>query len=369
MRSLVFATSWLLSFLKLGSLYTILICGTVEIFGSLNDESVSLDSLQTAFEKLGHRNGCPVEERYAEILNQISTSWSMKQKNLYPFRLKLPHNARLLFYGHSYLRQVFDNLLAANFEDMNAVQNIHYLGFMRINNPLNEEDECVVWSNVSRAIEYDNIDNMTQAGHNIVFGPSVEYRFEQFNTTIVTVINNWNLQDWTCINNGELETYLDLYEKKNALNKFTAIVYMLPHGSLFFSFIKHGMEGKPLPPRLPVDLRTMNSIGPQPTAVELTKIFSRHTDRLIYTFPWRGEMPWQGSLEDNRSHIPIDYSSKVEIVDFNDFVKGSSLSCATPNCKNESFGHQCNPGPLTLAAEKLSDMLTNPNPNLKIDHF
>jgi hypothetical protein len=185
-------------------------------------------------------------------------------------------------YGHSYLRQVFDNFVVASEPDVRR-----RVTFDRVND--------------IESLQYTEVARDESMGHNML-----EMRWRDLNTTVFAIINSATVQDPESL--GELKRFLA------AVGHFDIAVFMVPHGVNFNVYMALKEAGKDTGDSKPVDLATMTSDGVHFEQNDLANIFHTAADSIVQVMPWKSLRSWEESgrrlkhLEarkaaDNISHV------------------------------------------------------------------
>lgn len=226
--------------------------------------------------------------------------------------LRLPANRRLLFFGHSYLRQVLDNILVANTD---LLTNLYEHRFQ--NAPNFSQRHCSGRDGPMN-ITMHPIRRSKWAGTDPIL-----LNFGGINSTVLFIHNFAPLQHTTCMEN--LRSFL------SQQGAFENVFYMLPHMDCWFEH----------PERRCIDLGAMPPNEEQ--ACTLQHIFRRHARRVIEVMAW-DELSSNASVKSccrERLHTAPFFSH----AGFCRVEKREKLQCT-----DDRAGHQCNPGALTWAA-------------------
>jgi len=349
-----------------------------------------------------HKGTCG--DGYCEHLAEMLVS----QPLLEPGQLHLPRNSRTLVYGHSFLRQVWDNFLVARPPD-----STRQMAFDRWHEPAGDDngtwhEKFSVSYGKSVANPWGGPKQSTDHAHGRcgkVIGHEIrEVKWQRLNTTIVYAINTPVLQDPESI--GELKRFLTI------VGRFDAVVFMAPHGTTFNEYLRYLARkdaGKSVDKSTAgwpwVDLGTMTTKGRIFDNDELATLFRAAADTVVHVIPWRSPKVWGGKLEaalpegsrrgensrfppstapsDVRSMHPSDVRKKhapwerannaTHIMLLDEYVHaalGDRTPFSRPNCgldghggcslkkfDGSKSGHQCQPGALTLAAVDLNNIL------------
>ena len=194
--------------------------------------------------------------------------------------LTLPRNSQILMYGHSYLRQVFDNFLLANKDDIAKIEDLTFTGIDR--NRKGDRNGCATPCPESERI-------VRQERRRVGRYPSLEIlrremqiqTYRTLNTTVHVVVNNGILQNPHCL--SQLDRFLTLLGVW-----FDVMVVMQPHGDDFNKYMAMKSAGNDTGDWKPVDLNSLTSSGKQSTMAELMPVFKRHGELLIHTIGWTG---------------------------------------------------------------------------------
>eukprot|EP00928_Gymnodinium_smaydae_P061080 TRINITY_DN4515_c0_g1_i1.p1 TRINITY_DN4515_c0_g1~~TRINITY_DN4515_c0_g1_i1.p1 ORF type:complete len:342 (+),score=39.34 TRINITY_DN4515_c0_g1_i1:57-1082(+) len=265
--------------------------------------------------------------------------------------MKLPSNSVLLFYGHSFLREVYENLIIANLHLLTKRERLTWENWEE--EPFEEGKffaGCKAKSEgLSQGFPKFEETKLANAISTYVDGDTGVYRFESLNTTVFTVINYAPLQNPSCM--AELDSFLNRFS-------FDSIIFMRPHGDSFDQWIaakRAGVDIKTLDS--PVDLSKMTPTkGAVVEYSVLAAKFKQHTPFTVFVEPW--------TLYRNRTcpgrEDAIAHADESLILSNYVFSDGGSL-CSAPSCKQpkdaRSEFHQCQPGSLTIAARDLISML------------
>eukprot|EP00928_Gymnodinium_smaydae_P061085 TRINITY_DN4515_c0_g3_i1.p1 TRINITY_DN4515_c0_g3~~TRINITY_DN4515_c0_g3_i1.p1 ORF type:complete len:344 (+),score=47.27 TRINITY_DN4515_c0_g3_i1:61-1092(+) len=255
--------------------------------------------------------------------------------------LRLPKHSHVLFYGHSYLREVYENLFIANFKYMTEFHKFRWTGFETGAAKSGEFSGCGAKAKGSPNLTKASLSDALKHYFN---GDAGRFRFESLNTTVYTIINYAPLQNPSCM--AELDRFLQMFH-------FDVVMFMRPHGNDFDQYVAARMVGAENLTS-PVDLATMEATGTTLDEGMLSAKFKKYSDYIVFVEPWTRERVSQREHADNASaHADVS-------VILNDYVhlNGSAL-CSEPACASGDSReyHQCQPGTLTLAARDLSSKM------------
>ena len=252
--------------------------------------------------------------------------------------LRLPRNSRLLFFGHSYLRQVFLNFLAADFDELSELRSIKWTGWKE---PVNQNafKGCVSGTVghglVSAKVNTNKTKSKTDWKHVLGHGATL-FRFGSFNTTVYLICNFPELQNPSCFSSGQMSGFLRQF------GPFHSIAFMMPHGDGFDQYLAAKNAG--FVAEHPCNLSSMTCTGDRTGLVDLVTAFATASKHLVYVEPWL-ESPI----------FDIDHPGVVDHLRLGVYVHslGEGL-CTEPLCEPSKLGHQCLPGALTFAARDLN---------------
>jgi hypothetical protein len=303
-------------------------------------------------------------------------------------QLRFPRDSTILIYGHSYLREVSDNMLHAHPDEIEAVSDIEYVGvpaalesgacgdFKHAEHIVFKKRPRLSHTANEACLQNRKKDKTGSLGYNPtkfselkIHQSIVEVRYAARNTTVLHVINNGTLQNPFCLD--VLDRFLTKY------GHIDVAVFMKPHGGAFNTYTRLKAAGKDVGDWKPVDLSTMTSEGAQVPIADLAKILGGHADHLVYVEPWNMPSGTSNSKDpakaDRESKMQVENDATASaitdmvgpIFNLNDYV-WARLGAETPyrggmcvsgmghsQCGNTS-GHQCQPGALTVAAVALN---------------
>eukprot|EP00928_Gymnodinium_smaydae_P079796 TRINITY_DN63645_c0_g1_i1.p1 TRINITY_DN63645_c0_g1~~TRINITY_DN63645_c0_g1_i1.p1 ORF type:complete len:338 (-),score=31.88 TRINITY_DN63645_c0_g1_i1:89-1102(-) len=255
--------------------------------------------------------------------------------------LSLPMNSRILFYGHSYTRELHENMLLANAHLITKAEDLTWTnweaGPPEFGKFVGCGDEAQGFPVLRESTFVDVVGKINTVGNSGVF------TFGALNTTIVTVENYAPLQSPTCM--GQLDRFL-------GMNKFDAVVFMRPHGKAFDQYQAQMAAGLRDPAK-PVDLATMTTIGDVLDYTFLAEKFRLFSPLTIFVEPWTENGVATPGRDDAIAHSDT-------AVFLNNYVfTGANALCCYPECDAapKTDNHQCNPGTLTLAARDVRNIL------------
>ena len=226
----------------------------------------------------------------------------------------------VLFFGHSFLRQIVDNLLAAGLDEtaqMREVAVSHNISF--------EHGGCGAPHHLELSIGTP-LDLQSPHDHQVYTWTLRTFSF--------TFVNNYGpLQHSSCLNSNHQGPLMKLLQQ---LPPVYAIVFMEPHPDCFFTYQELKAKGKPTEGC--VDLQRDNQHLSR--RCELNDIFSRYSQRVLEVLPWNTKTAVRCGNHTN----PLASSTYV-----------TSFPCEVWQTKHcaPGLGHQCNPGTLTFVAENL----------------
>ena len=338
-----------------------------------------------------HKGTCG--DGYCEHLAEMLVSQPLLELG----QLHLPRNSRTLVYGHSYLRQVWDNFLVARPPD-----STRQMAFDRWHEPAGDDngtwhEKFSVSYGKSVANPWGGPKQSTDHAHGrcgkAITNEIREVKWQRLNTTIVYAINTPVLQDPESI--GELTRFLTI------VGRFDAVVFMAPHGTAFNEYLARKDGGKSTGGSRPVDLGAMTTKGRIFDNDELATLFRAAADTVVQVIPWRSPKVWGEKLleaapSDVRSMRPSKSGGRIPMranqerlqgvnnvthtMVLDEYVhaalgnrtpfsrpncgdgkggrlRGRPQACSLKNSDGSYSGHQCQPGALTLAAVDLNNIL------------
>lgn len=263
-------------------------------------------------------------ESYAKLLSLLPA--------FEPTELSLPHSTNILFFGHSFLREVVDNLLIVN-----HAQSRHRTDMILVNGQIFNSSKpqvrehfpgCNGKTNLS--LEFTSVpfeeayrwpNRWRRVAWRDVFG----------NASIVQVINYFPLQHPSCY--GVLNDFLSHFAVK-----FDYIFFMNPHGPAFAEY--QWRTDRNMPADQPYDLNA--TALNYTTAATLAGLFRPHARSLVFVRPWGV-----------RGHDHYDRTWDHDI-DLEEYVRRRGLPVLLVRGP-----HVCNPGALTIAARCVIGLVRN----------
>eukprot|EP00928_Gymnodinium_smaydae_P088872 TRINITY_DN72912_c0_g1_i1.p1 TRINITY_DN72912_c0_g1~~TRINITY_DN72912_c0_g1_i1.p1 ORF type:complete len:343 (+),score=49.45 TRINITY_DN72912_c0_g1_i1:91-1119(+) len=290
-------------------------------------------SLQSRFAELGSGHAHCTDPSGGYCAKLASMRWIRAS------HLELPRNARVLFYGHSYLRQVYENILLANEKHLSYSRILKWLDW----EPQNAKEKvwhrfpgCYKGHSRGRAELYEAENDPNPAMRSGAKPAASMLTYESLNTSVVTVINYPPLQNPSCMR--ELDRFFKFFQ-------FDVIVYMQPHGAASDNEQTASLAG-------------VQPVGANVTAgmdkvdwSQLALKFRRNSRFSVLVEPWTNRTTVGMGDEDIQLARNISHAN----MSLNDYVHVSSFaneSCKEPDCR-QGNGLQCQPGTLTMAAKAL----------------
>ena len=257
--------------------------------------------------------------RYDKLLTSLAHSSPRVRLRVAGSPLEGKH---ILIVGHSYLRQIWDNVLAANLDDVAQLEEIHVSHNISFNG-----DGCrAPYSlSINRSLADLRVDRKRY---------SYRWALRAFSFSMVT--NFGPLQHSSCLNNQHQNPLQQLLRQ---LPPVHAIVFMEPHNDCFFKNAERNERNAQ--PIHCIDLERDNQQVAR--RCELHSVFSQYVPRVIEVLGWS-------------SLSAVSCGSNTTHLRTSPFV--TRRRCELNDCK-WGQGHQCNPGTLSLAAEKLLEMLAS----------
>ena len=209
--------------------------------------------------------------------------------------LQLPRNRHVLLFGHSYMKQISDDLFCGN--RLNVVRNELSGGPGR--------ESCLVWHDPVR------------------------------NTTLTTIANHAALQHSRALA-GALPAFLQA-------QAFDVIFYMPPHADCFFDYQQHRCMGRRVAGCIDLSAGASRS-----EVTASTRARDEHAWRLMQRHARIGAVLVRGwHLTQQPFQVPNA-----------DTINGSptinAYPCRVPNCTRQAFNHQCRPSGVSLLARKVA---------------
>lgn len=319
-------------------------------------------------------------EDFFHCFDPTCTGYCRYQDEMPPLSLKhlaLPRNARILEYGHSYLGEVFANLVIAGADGLTEVEDIEFNGkFLAKTGPCKVKPPNEPWNEsitytprpvAGRAKSWTapplpSLQVKTQM---------VRFTFGKLNTTLISIINKPVAQNPHCL--AQMERFLKKF------GHFDIIAFMVPHGGSFNVYTTQKSAGVNVGDWKPVDLTTMKAEGKQSKRSELALLFRPHGDFLVFVEPWTGmtetRHQYSETKEVEAEHLNLVRNDVDAMMDGNEYVfalRGSDTPWEGGSCAKYYInptrgpcrkpydgigGHQCQPGAITIMAKDLNAMM------------